>query len=94
MLAFVALAGCAGPSERTLAPPAMPPWAVADARVIAAHPGLECVPFARRESEIALFGDAWTWWDEARGLYARGATCWCSSAITARRAISRWCGAC
>ena len=50
----------------------MPLWAVADARVVAAHPGLECVTFARRESAIALSGDAWTWWDAARGRYARG----------------------
>jgi len=33
---------------------------------------LECVPFARDVSGIALRGDAWRWWDEAAGRYERG----------------------
>ena len=33
---------------------------------------LQCVPFARTISGIAIFGDAWTWWDKAAGIYARG----------------------
>jgi surface antigen len=32
----------------------------------------ECVPFARAASGIQIFGDAWTWWDQAEGRYARG----------------------
>jgi surface antigen len=32
----------------------------------------ECVPFARAMSGIGLYGDAWTWWDQAAGHYARG----------------------
>lgn len=32
----------------------------------------ECVPFARAASGIQIYGDAWTWWDQARGRYARG----------------------
>jgi hypothetical protein len=32
-----------------------------------------CVEFARIRSGIAIFGDAKTWWDHARGQYARGA---------------------
>jgi hypothetical protein len=28
-----------------------------------------CVPFARERSGIALYGDAYTWWDQARGRY-------------------------
>ncbi len=31
-----------------------------------------CVEFARLRSGIAIFGDARTWWDKARGLYAQG----------------------
>ena len=73
-LALAALAACTGPSERLLAPPPVPTWAVAEAHIVAAHPGLECVTFARRESAIALAGDAWTWWDGAKGRYARGAS--------------------
>lgn len=30
-----------------------------------------CVPFARDQSGVALYGDAYTWWDQARGRYER-----------------------
>ena len=33
---------------------------------------LQCVPYARQVSGIQLRGDAWTWWDQADGHYARG----------------------
>lgn len=32
----------------------------------------QCVPFARAASGIAIYGDAWTWWDKAAGRYRRG----------------------
>lgn len=32
----------------------------------------QCVPFARAASGIAIYGDAWTWWDQAAGRYPRG----------------------
>ncbi len=32
----------------------------------------QCVPFARMTSGIELFGDAWTWWQQAAGKYAQG----------------------
>jgi len=32
----------------------------------------QCVTFARAASGIALFGDAYTWWNQAEGRYARG----------------------
>ena len=32
---------------------------------------LSCVPFAREHSGIQIFGDAYTWWDQARGRYVR-----------------------
>jgi surface antigen len=32
----------------------------------------QCVPFARAASGIAIYGDAWTWWDQADGRYRRG----------------------
>lgn len=32
----------------------------------------ECVPFARAVSGIQIYGDAWTWWDQAEGHYRRG----------------------
>lgn len=34
---------------------------------------LECVPYARKLSQIALRGNAWTWWNKAKGQYRRGA---------------------
>lgn len=33
---------------------------------------LECVPFARDVSGIRIFGNALTWWDQAKAHYARG----------------------
>lgn len=35
-------------------------------------PYLQCVPYARRVSGVQLYGDAWTWWDQADGRYRRG----------------------
>ena len=34
----------------------------------------QCVPFARAASGIQIYGDAWTWWDQAEGRYRRGQT--------------------
>jgi hypothetical protein len=34
--------------------------------------GMSCVPFARRDSGIQLSGNAWQWWGNASGVYARG----------------------
>jgi surface antigen len=36
--------------------------------------GLECVPFARAMSGIQIFGNAWTWWEQAASRYEEGAT--------------------
>lgn len=35
-------------------------------------PYLQCVPFARQETGISIYGDAHTWWGQAAGRYARG----------------------
>ena len=32
----------------------------------------QCVPFARAASGVQIYGDAWTWWDQAAGKYDRG----------------------
>lgn len=32
----------------------------------------QCVPFARNASGIQIYGDAWTWWGQAKGRYQRG----------------------
>ncbi|RMB36087.1 surface antigen [Sphingomonas sp. PP-F2F-G114-C0414] len=31
----------------------------------------ECVPFARAASGIQIYGNAWTWWEQADGKYER-----------------------
>ena len=36
-------------------------------------PYLQCVPYARQVTGIQIRGDAWTWWSQAEGRYARGA---------------------
>lgn len=41
-------------------------------RLGAPDPSAECVPFARALSGIDITGDAWTWWAQAAGRYARG----------------------
>ena len=40
--------------------------------ILSARRHLECVPYARKLSQIALRGDAWTWWGKAKGQYRRG----------------------
>lgn len=35
-------------------------------------PYLQCVPYARQVTGIQIRGDAWTWWTQAEGHYARG----------------------
>ena len=32
----------------------------------------QCVPFARLISGVQIFGDAWTWWQQASGRYETG----------------------
>lgn len=34
--------------------------------------GLQCVPYAREVSGIDIRGNAYTWWEQAAGRYARG----------------------
>ncbi len=49
-----------------------------------AHAGLSCVPFARSDSGIAVVGNAWQWWDNAAGIYARGSVPESGSVLTFR----------
>ena len=39
----------------------------------ASYGGLQCVPFARENTGIELSGNASTWWNNATGVYQRGA---------------------
>jgi surface antigen len=36
------------------------------------HWGISCVPYARQVSGITVAGNAWQWWENAAGQYARG----------------------
>ena len=38
----------------------------------AGQKSLQCVPYARDNSAVKIWGDAWTWWDQAAGKYERG----------------------
>ncbi len=42
--------------------------------IVKAKRPLQCVPYARELSKIALRGNAWTWWQKAEGRYERGST--------------------
>jgi surface antigen len=46
--------------------------------------GISCVPFARADSGISVAGNAWQWWDNAAGVYARGAVPESGSVLTFR----------
>ncbi len=46
--------------------------ALASAMPLRAADILQCVPYARAVSGVVLYGDAWTWWDQAAGRYDRG----------------------
>ncbi len=57
---------------------------VAGHRRYARAGGISCVPFARADSGIAVAGNAWQWWDNAAGVYARGAVPEAGSVLTFR----------
>ncbi len=44
----------------------------ASAKIVATKRPLQCVPYARKISGIRIYGDAWTWWNAAKGRFARG----------------------
>ena len=56
-----------GPQTRPLANLPKP----LHAQVITPKKRLQCVPYARRLSNIQIRGNAWTWWEQAEGRYPR-----------------------
>ena len=83
--ALIVLAGC-GPSksERIAAanvrrpapsvsatPPATQLATTRGPRIVTPAKRLQCVPYARQQSQIPIRGDAWTWWQQAAGTYQR-----------------------
>lgn len=59
------LAGCAGTPHPHAALRAAPKLSSSQ------EIGGQCAPFVREHSRVRLFGDASTWWDKAKGRYAR-----------------------
>lgn len=53
--------------------------------IVAAERRLQCVPFARSASQINIRGDAWTWWEKAKGNYKRGKRPRSGSVLVLRR---------
>lgn len=62
--------GAVGELPRAPAPPEID----AAPRVVDYAANLQCVPFARRESGVEIYGNANTWWRQAAGRYARSHT--------------------
>jgi hypothetical protein len=67
----VGLSGCAGFDD-----PGPVTWhsTGAQPRVLRGGPRLQCVPYARDNSGIGIWGDAYTWWDQAAGRFGRAST--------------------
>lgn len=80
LAALLLLAGCATPkpAPEAVSLPAPPPpqqetpLALLQAYRVSPGIGTQCVPYARTRTGIKIFGDAYTWWDGAKGQYARG----------------------
>ena len=70
VFSLAALAGCAAHPAVSTAPVVAEP----ELAVLPPPPTqpMQCVPYARQVSGIDLRGDAWTWWSQAEGRYARG----------------------
>jgi hypothetical protein len=43
----------------------------ASPRILRDGAPLQCVPYARAHSGVRIWGDAYTWWDKARGRFER-----------------------
>ena len=71
-LLALSLEGCAG-DVMDYDPPPMPHESAQTVAENDGHKPLQCVPYARIHSGIKIYGDAYTWWDQAAGKYPRGA---------------------
>ena len=69
------LAGCVSTENVYRLPPAAPKLAlqIPPQQAPLQQEPLQCVPFARDHSSVKLYGDAWTWWDQAAGKFPREA---------------------
>jgi hypothetical protein len=66
------------PTPRTAtashAPSNVPAFTGMEPRVVATKKPLQCVPYARRETGVEIYGNANTWWAKAAGKYRRDRT--------------------
>lgn len=70
--AFCALlAGCSSAPETSFAEASRPDDARDGATMTMPDSPLSCVPFARDHSGVDIHGDAYTWWGQADGRYAK-----------------------
>ncbi len=66
------VAACAGPPNSSVNSHGVQ-LAGLNPRILAPSKPLQCVPYARKQSGIRIFGDAWTWWSKADREFAKGA---------------------
>ncbi len=99
LLVGLALAACAGPGAEQAMPPAPAPQGFVQSashaqtsqasrarpRIVTPRRRLQCVPYARQLSHLEIRGDAWTWWDQAKGRYQRGQRPAVGSVLVLRR---------
>ena len=82
LVAALLMAACTGAQEDDVQTnPAIPSaltgnriaggTAIPAARIVATARPLQCVPYARRVTDLNIRGDAWTWWRSAEGRYRR-----------------------
>ncbi len=74
LLALLGLLLAACSAGREAAPPlaSRPAMDSSMARIVTPAAPLQCVPFARATTGLAIRGNAWTWWHAAEGRYRRG----------------------
>jgi hypothetical protein len=72
LLWAVSAAGCASSGDNEFQADLLGRPSTRGTRVEAPPHPMECVPYARARSGLALFGDAGTWWDKAEGRYVKG----------------------
>lgn len=82
ILAALVLSACAGTRHEAAGPvavsmptvPQNPPALGAGAHIVETSSNLQCVAYARSIGAVELYGDAWTWWHAADGIYSRGSS--------------------
>ena len=70
LLCVLGAVGCAS-GDRDFASDGLPSPATEGTHVETPAQPMECVPYARARSGLALYGDAGMWWDKAEGRYAK-----------------------